>query len=84
MYYLLAWNFFSFLIMGYDKAAARTSAQRVPEKYLFLTAVFMGALGVCMGMIVFRHKTLQGKFKVGMPALIMLNIIIAGLFNKVL
>lgn len=58
-----------FAMMGTDKRAARLHARRIPEKTLFLTAVFGGAAGGWLGMYVFRHKTRHWYFAAGFPLL---------------
>lgn len=72
------WNLWAFAQMGVDKARARKSKRRIPEKRLFLSAALGGALGAILGMRVFRHKTLHRSFVWGMPALLLLNLVAYG------
>ncbi len=74
--YILGLNLIGFLIMGYDKFAAIRGMRRVPEKTLFAIALFGGAVGVYLGMNSFRHKTKTPYFMYGVPALIVLNIVL--------
>jgi uncharacterized membrane protein YsdA (DUF1294 family) len=67
-------NTCSFLLMGYDKAKAKSKGQRVSEKTLLSVAFFGGAFGSLFGMKVFRHKTKHLQFKYGVPLLVVLNI----------
>lgn len=62
-----------FVVMGRDKALAKTHRRRVPEATLFLLALFGGALGGVLGMQIFRHKTKHNKFVLGFPALMLLQ-----------
>lgn len=74
--YLLGINFLSFLLMQKDKHAARSRKWRVPENTLFFLAFIGGSLGILAGMHSFRHKTKHVKFTVGIPVLLILNVII--------
>ena len=72
IYFLL--NLYAFILMGRDKYFARKNKWRIPEAWLFLLAFIGGALGVWLGMQVFRHKTKQKRFVYGIPALLFINI----------
>jgi uncharacterized membrane protein YsdA (DUF1294 family) len=69
-------NLLSFFVMGYDKASSMSarSVRRVSEKTLFILALAFGAVGVCLGMLTFRHKTQKLYFKLGIPLLILQNV----------
>lgn len=70
---MITWNFISFLIMGIDKYKAKHDKQRISEKNLLLCALLMGAVGIGLGMMAFRHKTQKIKFKVLVPVTIIIN-----------
>ncbi len=76
--YLAAVNLAAFALMGLDKRRARRGDWRISEKALFLPAVLGGALGGLLGMRVFHHKTKHWYFRFGMPALLIVQIILAG------
>jgi len=76
---LLALNLFSFGLMGWDKRCAKRGAWRVPERRLFLAAIFFGALGGVLGMFVFRHKTKHWYFRIFFPALLAVQIALIAL-----
>ena len=76
--YLAAVNLAAFALMGLDKRRARRGAWRISEKALFLPAVLGGALGGLVGMRVFHHKTKHWYFRFGMPALLIVQVILAG------
>ena len=84
--YLAVMNLVTFLVFGLDKWKAKRKAKneavrRVPEKTLFLLAALGGSIGALTGMRVFRHKTLHRSFRLGIPAILALQIIIpAGLY----
>lgn len=74
--YLIAVNLVGFIIMGVDKAKAKKHAWRIPEATLFLVAILGGSIGSIIGMYTFRHKTKHMTFVIGMPAILIIQIII--------
>lgn len=76
--YLTAVNLTGFAVMGLDKRKAIRHLWRVQESTLFFIAVIGGSLGSIIGMRVFRHKTRHWYFVYGMPAILILQIFIAG------
>lgn len=75
--YLLLINAAAFLLMLADKWKARKNRWRIPESTLMLTAVFGGSIGALAGMYAFRHKTRHPKFTLGIPAILLLQIVLA-------
>lgn len=74
-YYLLAINFITFIVYGIDKYKAKKAKWRIPEATLLLMAAIGGSIGAWLGMKVWHHKTLHKKFKYGIPAILLLQII---------
>ena len=74
--YLIVINLIGFALMGIDKSKAKKHAWRIPEKTLFLASLLVGSIGTWAGMYVFRHKTKHWYFVVGMPAILILQIVI--------
>lgn len=74
--YLAIINIIGFIIMGIDKRRAKKRSFRVPEATLFLIAVIGGTIGSIIGMYTFRHKTLKWYFVYGMPAILLVQVII--------
>ena len=68
-----------FAPMGIDKLKAKAGAWRVPEKTLFLVTALFGGLGGTLGMYFFRHKTKHWYFKLGFPALLVVQIVLLAL-----
>ena len=64
-------------MMGIDKKKAKKRSFRIPEASLFIIAVIGGSLGTIAGMYFFRHKTRHWYFVYGMPAILILQIILA-------
>ena len=73
--YLLLINIAAFALFGADKKKARRGDWRISEKALFLSAVLGGSLGALIGMWLFHHKTKHWYFVIGIPAILVLQII---------
>lgn len=80
--YGLAVNVFTFYLFGLDKLKAKRRERRIPEKQLFLAAALGGAAGAWIGMGAFRHKTKHVSFTLGIPALLLVNIVTLSLFIR--
>lgn len=78
--YGVAINIVGFGLMGIDKRRARKHQWRIPEKTLFLTALLFGSLGSWAGMYVFHHKTKHWYFVVGMPLILVLQVVVLKIF----
>ena len=76
---LVVMNVLAFALMGIDKAKAKAGAWRIPEKTLFLVTALFGGLGGTLGMFFFRHKTKHWYFKLGFPALLVVQIVLLAL-----
>ena len=75
--YLVVVNLAAFVLMYTDKRLAKKpGSRRIPEKTLFLSALFGGSLGAVAGMQLFRHKTKHWYFVVGMPAILVAQFIL--------
>ena len=79
--WLVLINLTTFFVFGLDKLKAkrkekRENVRRIPEKTLFLLAILGGSAGALLGMRVWHHKTLHRSFRFGIPAILMLQIII--------
>ena len=79
--YLVMINALGLAIMGVDKRRAITNQWRIPEKTLFLISAIGGSVGTLAGMYMFRHKTKHWYFVIGMPAILIVHVII-GLYVK--
>ena len=64
-------------MMGIDKSKAKRHVWRISEKTLFLVSVIGGSIGTWAGMYLFRHKTKHWYFVIGMPAILVVHIVIA-------
>lgn len=73
---LLAMNIVTFIMFGLDKWKAKKSEWRIPESTLLWLAVAGGSIGALVGMKVWHHKTLHKKFTLGVPAILIGQVII--------
>ena len=74
--YLIVINIVGFFAMGIDKWKAKNDAWRIPENTLFGITALGGGIGTIVGMYTFRHKTKKAKFTIGLPAILILEIIL--------
>ena len=76
--YLLIINITAFILYGADKRKAKHHQWRIPEKSLILAALLGGSAGALLGMAMFHHKTRRLLFTVGIPVILLLQLILAG------
>lgn len=74
-YYLSAISILSFVLTIYDKWAAIQRRQRVPERTLLSASALGGSFAMLLAMLAFRHKTKHAKFMVGIPVMIVIQIL---------
>ena len=74
--YLAGINLAGFISMFLDKRKARRNAWRIPEATLFLFALFGGSLGSLLGMLTFHHKTMKPKFYIGIPVILIIQVLV--------
>ncbi|MBQ9331186.1 MAG: DUF1294 domain-containing protein [Oscillibacter sp.] len=84
--WLAAINLAAFFTFGADKWRAKRREQhpqtrRIRERTLFLLAILGGSVGALLGMRVFHHKTLHRSFRVGIPLILLAQLILpAGIY----
>lgn len=76
VFYLIFVNVLSFLLFGADKSRAVNRERRIPERTLLFTALIGGSLGAETGMLCFRHKTKHARFRIGIPAVLITQLLI--------
>lgn len=74
--YLLAINAVTFIVYGIDKYKAKKAKWRISEATLLLLAILGGSIGAWVGMKVWHHKTMHKKFKYGIPAILIIQIVL--------
>ncbi len=78
--YLAVINVVTFFMYGVDKWKAKKSKWRIREAALLGLAMLGGSIGAWLGMKVWHHKTQHKKFKYGVPAIIIVQLILIGYF----
>lgn len=76
-YYLIGINVLTFLVYGVDKWKARKDRWRIPEDTLIWLAIVGGSVGALLGMYLFRHKTRHNKFQIGVPVILLVQVVLA-------
>ena len=84
IYYLLTINLLTFVTYGIDKYKARHKHWRVREASLLLLAALGGSPAALLAMHLFRHKTQHNKFRYGVPAILIAQVLLAVLAYKYL
>jgi len=73
--YIILINIIAFFMMYLDKQKAKKGKYRISEKALFVVSLLLGGIGTYIGMYRFRHKTKHKLFTIGIPIMIVLNIL---------
>lgn len=74
--YMIFVNLIGFGMMGIDKHRAIKHAWRISEGSFFVVAFIGGSIGTIAGMHIFRHKTRHWYFVYGMPAILVVQVIL--------
>ena len=74
--YFIIINLIAFAVFGIDKLKAVKDKWRIPEKVLFLLSIIGGSAGALLGMYTFRHKTKKPAFKFGIPAILIVQLVL--------
>lgn len=69
------------ILTVYDKRAAKNGRFRISEATLILCGIFGGALAELVTMLIIRHKTRHIKFMLGLPSIIIAQLIIFVVFK---
>lgn len=67
-------NVLTFCLYFIDKRLAIKQKWRISEDVLLIFALFYGAIGAVMSMLLFRHKTRKTKFIIAIPVFILINL----------
>ena len=74
--YILAINLIAYSTMWFDKLQSKKKGNRVSENKLMLMAFLLGSVGIYSGMkFPLYHKAAKSKFKIGIPLMILLNVV---------
>jgi len=64
------------MAMAIDKRKAKKGEWRIKEGSLFLITLLGGGIGTISGMYAFRHKTKKLKFTIGLPTILIAEIVV--------
>lgn len=74
--YLTIINIVAFGMYGVDKQKAIKNQWRIPEAQLLAVAAIGGSAGAILGMQFFHHKTRKWKFRIGVPLILAVQLIV--------
>jgi len=80
--YILLINIVALLAYRSDKKKAEKGKWRIKETTLLSLSLIGGGIGSIVGMNKFHHKTNKFKFKIGVPVLTIISIIIIWYITK--
>ena len=75
-YFLISLNILTFIVYGVDKWRAAHGRWRIPEATLLGLAIIGGSIGALLGMKVWHHKTKHKKFVLGLPLILIAQLVI--------
>ncbi|MGE5422715.1 MAG: DUF1294 domain-containing protein [Ignavibacteriales bacterium] len=73
--YLIFVNLAAFGLFALDKRRAQQGGWRISERNLLLSAVLGGSIGALSSMYLLRHKTRHWKFRIGLPLILILQLL---------
>ena len=76
IFYIIIINVITFMMFAIDKKRARKKQWRIPEAWLLLSSLLGGSLGGIISMKIVNHKTKKPKFLIGMPILLIINMLV--------
>ncbi len=83
LYYIAAISLISIIVCCYDKSAAKHAPKhRTRERTLLLLSALGGSVAMFITMQIIRHKTKHVKFMLGIPLIIVAQIILLWCINS--
>ncbi|MBP3353380.1 MAG: DUF1294 domain-containing protein [Bacteroidales bacterium] len=73
--YLVAINLTAYILYAIDKYKSKRQKWRISEKALIIVALVGGSVGALFAMKMFRHKTKHKKFTIGVPLILIAQIL---------
>ena len=74
--YIICISLITAIVTAYDKRAAKKyPKRRVPENVLLMLAIAGGSVAELLTMLKIRHKTKHKKFMIGLPVIIVFQIV---------
>ena len=84
LWYFVIINFITFAAFAYDKIAAIEHRSRIRIVTLLALAFMGGSIGGLGAMYLYRHKTRQDYFTVGIPLIMIMQIVVIFYFMNVI
>lgn len=82
--YVLLISLVTVILTVYDKISAKKRAFRISEATLILCGVIGGAVAELITMLIIRHKTRHIKFMLGLPGIILAQVVLIIIIKYVL
>ena len=82
VYYFILISIIAFITIYIDKQKAIKHQWRIKEATLFLISIIGGSLGTLLGMYTFHHKTKHRKFTLGIPVILILQLLLIYYLKK--
>lgn len=76
LWYLIAVNVITLILYAADKYKAVHKKRRIREVTLLGFALIGGSAGALIAMYTFRHKTRKAYFKVGVPVMLAVHVMV--------
>ena len=68
-------------MFGLDKWKAKNNKWRIHESTLLILSLVGGSIGAFCGIRLFHHKTLHKRFYIGVPLILLLQILVIAYFT---
>ena len=81
--YLAVINIIGIIVTIHDKIAAKKNKWRISEKTLFILSALGAGVSVYITMLLIRHKTKHKRFMIGIPVILILELILIGALIRV-
>ncbi len=78
--FLIVINLVTLLLCWSDKRAAVNHTRRIPERLLMILTIAGGSAGMLAGMLIFRHKTKDSRFRITVPVVLVAETVFCILF----
>ena len=76
LWFVAAVSVVTFVMFGIDKYSAVKGGYRIPIAVLLGMAFAGGSIGALLGMVVFRHKIRKNYFSVGVPLILVMQVVL--------
>lgn len=74
--YIVIINIITFIVFALDKYLAIHNKYRIRVRTLFIFCILGGSIGGLISMYLFRHKTKQNSFRIGVPLILIIELML--------